>query len=357
MQLSVNPTGLGAAAAFAVLGTGGGQVSLNDATIVGDIGLGAKETGHFRDTSVTGTLWFDLAARADVSHLRHGFTVSGGVTTTNLASAVQDADAASAAYAALPATQTFGNVTKSLMVTGNGGTNVIAIHALDYRDKTLTLTGGANDVFIFNVAAGFTFTQSKIQLNGGVTADHVLFNIATKGADVELAGASSVINGTFLAPHREVIYKGHATFNGAIDARDVDIHDRGVVHFVGFHIPVAPAKLSGYEYIDNDRSGTMNAGDAGLAGVTITLTGVNDLGANVSLTATTDSNGFYQFLGLRPGTYTIAQSPPFSYRDETANIGTLGGSRNANTIGAIVVHAGDAGSGYDFAETFRTIAV
>ena len=54
---------------------------------------------------------------------------------------------------------------------------------------------------------------------------------------------------------------------------------------------LAPAKLSGYVYVDADNDGVKDGGEAAIAGVTVTLTGTDDLGNPVSETATTDANG------------------------------------------------------------------
>ena len=61
----------------------------------------------------------------------------------NLDQAQSDANAASAAYAALTPTQTLRNVTSNVTLTGNGGINVIGVQSLDLTRKTLTLSGGA----------------------------------------------------------------------------------------------------------------------------------------------------------------------------------------------------------------------
>ncbi|MBK7673276.1 MAG: hypothetical protein IPJ27_00100 [Candidatus Accumulibacter sp.] len=67
----------------------------------------------------------------------------------------------------------------------------------------------------------------------------------------------------------------------------------------------APAKLSGYVYKDVGNDGVRNSEPA-IAGVVLTLTGTNGLGQPVTATATTDANGFYQFINLAPGTYTVS---------------------------------------------------
>jgi hypothetical protein len=50
--------------------------------------------------------------------------------------------------------------------------------------------------------------------------------------------------------------------------------------------------------------------NTGAAGITVTLTGTNDLGQMVTETAVTDSNGNYSFTNLRAGTYTITPTVP-----------------------------------------------
>ena len=70
---------------------------------------------------------------------------------------------------------------------------------------------------------------------------------------------------------------------------------------------VEPAALSGYVHIDDDGDCFRDATESGVAGVTITLR--DELG-NVVDTTTTDADGRYEFVGLRPGEYSIAESQP-----------------------------------------------
>ncbi|HND52737.1 MAG TPA: SdrD B-like domain-containing protein, partial [Pirellulaceae bacterium] len=56
-------------------------------------------------------------------------------------------------------------------------------------------------------------------------------------------------------------------------------------------------------YLDLDADGVRDAGEPGLAGVTVTL--LNSLNQVVATTLT-DANGFYQFTGVTSGSYTIA---------------------------------------------------
>ena len=53
----------------------------------------------------------------------------------------------------------------------------------------------------------------------------------------------------------------------------------------------------------------MDSSDFGIAHVTVTLNGTDDLGDRSDMTATTNANGVYSFGGLRPGTYDMMTKP------------------------------------------------
>ncbi len=70
-----------------------------------------------------------------------------------------------------------------------------------------------------------------------------------------------------------------------------------------------PAALTGFVYIDANNNG-LDGLETGISGVSVTLTGTNDLGPIVAITIMTDINGFYSFGNLRPGTYTVTETQP-----------------------------------------------
>jgi hypothetical protein len=108
--------------------------------------------------------------------------------------------------------------------------------------------------------------------------------------------------------------------------------------------------LSGYVYFEANQDGVYDAGDNGLAGVVVTLTGVNDQGVAVTLTVTSDQYGLYQFDGLRPGTYTLSKGSPDGLIDAASNVGTLGGVASLDLIAGINLGANQNGLNYDFGE-------
>ncbi|HET6347650.1 MAG TPA: SdrD B-like domain-containing protein [Candidatus Krumholzibacteria bacterium] len=69
--------------------------------------------------------------------------------------------------------------------------------------------------------------------------------------------------------------------------------------------------LQGYVYIDSDQNGVKGGGEAGISGVTLTLSN--------GATATTDNAGFYQF-SLDPGKYDMYELDLDGYTSTTPNI-------------------------------------
>jgi large repetitive protein len=104
---------------------------------------------------------------------------------------------------------------------------------------------------------------------------------------------------------------------------------------------LTPASLSGFVYIDLDNDGVKDAFESGLPGVTVTLTGTDDQGTAIDIDVVTDATGAYTFENLRPGSYTITQTPHASdsYLDGTDTVGTgLAGATPGNDEGILGVN-------------------
>lgn len=123
--------------------------------------------------------------------------------------------------------------------------------------------------------------------------------------------------------------------------------------------------LSGQVYVDSNKDGTLTAGEAPIAGVTLTLTGQSSSGTPVSVTTVTGADGRYEFLGLPPSDaagYTIVQTQPPTYVDAQASVGQIDGVAHGtaapNRITAIVYPGGVAatGVGYNFGEVGASLA-
>ena len=115
--------------------------------------------------------------------------------------------------------------------------------------------------------------------------------------------------------------------------------------------------LAGNVFLDRDANGTRGAGDTGIAGVTVALSGTDANGAAVNRTATTAADGSYRFDELLAGTYVLAETQPVAFADGAETAGTPGGSTAVNdTIGAIPLGAGQSGTGHDFGELGAQLA-
>lgn len=111
--------------------------------------------------------------------------------------------------------------------------------------------------------------------------------------------------------------------------------------------------LAGRVFRDFNNDGLVTAGDTGIAGITMTLTGTSFDGATINRTVTTDASGNYAFNNLPQGTYTITEGAVAETHltDGTETAGTAGGNTAVNdTISAINLPASTPASGYNFAE-------
>ena len=80
-------------------------------------------------------------------------------------------------------------------------------------------------------------------------------------------------------------------------------------------VPVASGSISGVVFQDSNNDGIQDAGEVGIAGVQIVLTGTDVFGNPVQRTVLTDANGVYTFDGLPEGTFTVTQIQPQGFDD------------------------------------------
>ena len=115
---------------------------------------------------------------------------------------------------------------------------------------------------------------------------------------------------------------------------------------------VADGSLAGVVYVDLNHSGAQDNSEPGLAGIIVTLSGVDAQGNPVpSQTTTTASDGSYSFSNLVAGTYSITKAQPSMLTSGSSTAGTLGGTATTNSITGIAISSGENGTNYNFYES------
>lgn len=119
------------------------------------------------------------------------------------------------------------------------------------------------------------------------------------------------------------------------------------------------ASLAGTVYIDVDNDGSLDAGEPGIAGVAVTLTGVDRNGTRIERNAVTDASGNYRFTdlaGAGPQGYTVTQVQPGGFVSGATSIGTAGGTAAVNTVSSVALGLGVTATGYNFGELGSTLS-
>jgi choice-of-anchor A domain-containing protein len=221
---------LGMAAKYGVLDYNSGSTLLfNGSTeIVGDVALAQNTRFNFsRPALIVGSLYED----SGVTGTNNGIIITGGTHSRLLSQAVADANSASSTAAALPTTGSIPggsvNVTSpgnSVTFNGMAGQNVVDLTNFSLAGGgTFTIHGTSSETFIFNVSGNFRLPNGQILLTGGVTPDHVLFNITGSGSTVSMSSLNSDVLGTILAPSRAVNLSDGTVVGEVISGQNISI--------------------------------------------------------------------------------------------------------------------------------------
>jgi hypothetical protein len=233
---------LGDAQQFAVLSQfANNQLNFNNGTITGDIGLGSPRQFTISNGSVNGNIRFSgasstagLTPSPDPGSNPGPFTVSGGGTvsggvvandpfvtsalnTINTLSQTLGGEAGTALT--LTSSQTINASSGILDGSGNRVFNSASVNL--NNASVLTINGSASDYVVVNVTVNNPAFNGSILLTGGITSDHVLFNMFggnytthTGGPTLTLSPNGQTETGTFLDPN------GGMQFNhGILDGR------------------------------------------------------------------------------------------------------------------------------------------
>lgn len=161
-----------------------GQLVLSGgADVLGEVFLGTGATVSLSGGATTGTVHQDAAANALLDEARADALAAASAASDLLGNAIAD-------------------ITTNFTLAAPG---VYDLAKIDLNSgETLTLSGGANDYFVFNISGQLKLnSDSHVVLSGGLTWDNVLFNIEGT-SDVSINGSS--ITGIILSPYAKGVF-------------------------------------------------------------------------------------------------------------------------------------------------------
>jgi hypothetical protein len=226
---------LGDAANFAVLyeGNGGNTLNFNNSTVVGNIGIGG--TGKMAVSgpgNISGNIDFYAANSGQFSG--GGVTITGTTTygdgnvNTDLGNLNSLSQMLGGESGAAVTIQDGGSLTASSGMLDASGNHVFTATMSPFdAGQTFTINGTSADYVVINVSntGGHGFDGSVV-LSGGITSDHVLFNLdagnytTLSGGDtltISTNGATTM--GTFLDPNGN-IQINHSLLDGRLFGGD-----------------------------------------------------------------------------------------------------------------------------------------
>lgn len=304
---------------FTVNGTAAsGAVTFNSTTNRLEASLGTLLAGGSATTNHA-TITINVTAAATTSGtLSNTATISGPDNTTGVTSTVTTTVNPSFD---LTVTKTDGsttvqigqNLVYTIVVTNAGpsaATNVLVTDTL----PTTQLT------FVSATSTSGTFTNNNGSVSGTIAS---LASGASATVTITATVRNDVPNNTAISNSVTVSAANETTTtnNTATDSTTV----------------ATLKSISGFAYVDSNRNGTKDTGEAGIAGVLIFLTGTAN-GVAVNQQTTTDANGLYTFSNLQPGTYNVTQTQPAGFSDGTESAGTTGGTAST-TAGADAINS------------------
>ena len=245
------------ASEFAVLGQySNNQTNFNNGVITGDIGIGATRSFTISSGSVVGNIRFSGASNTsgltpdpDPGSGTGPFAVGGGGTVTGnvvandsgVTSALNYSNDLSQALGGNPganltltSSQTIdvssGDLGTTAIVDGNalGTYRVFDTTSVNLSNSTtLTINGSAADQVVINVTDNNPAFDGSIVLTGGITSDHVLFNMFggnytthMNGPTLTISTSGAITTGTFLDPNGGMQIN-HSVLDGRFFGGDV----------------------------------------------------------------------------------------------------------------------------------------
>jgi hypothetical protein len=215
--VTMNPVvDLGAGGSYGVV-TAGGVTVTGSPRIVGNLAVGPGAAQSFAGSPyIGGTLFSDPSSTG--GGLPIGAKVVGGVVRRELGRAIADLRAAASAASAMDPTQTFGAITRTTTIVGNGGLNVIKADRIQLSGSArLVIRGGPTDEFVIRTGLIDMSGSASVVLSGDVLPSRVLFTSTGPASGVSLT-RSSLLVGSVLAPVGPVTIRDSARLVGMVFA-------------------------------------------------------------------------------------------------------------------------------------------
>jgi hypothetical protein len=180
-----------------------------------------------------------------------------------------------------------------------GGLNVVpglykfSSNALISSD--VTLTGGPDDVWIFQIASDLTVGSGvHVILAGGAAARNIFWQVGTSAT----LGTFCDFKGTIMAD-QSITMNTSCTVEGRALARIAMVTFNGM----RINLPLAaPYSAGGRVWLDEDADAVQDAGEDGIANVVVELLDTNSVAVAETLT---DLEGRYRFAWLDAGTHIV----------------------------------------------------
>jgi uncharacterized repeat protein (TIGR01451 family) len=189
-----------------------------------------------------------------------------------------------------------------LLNNGELGLSGVTVQLLDSGNNVIGNTQtDANGIYTFTNLTPGTYSVQIVMPNGfgSSTGPGQEANPDLNGEDND---NGALITGQVARSNPIVLtVGGEPTVDNATGRTTNSTLDFGIVQL---------ASLGNYVWVDSNHDGIQNDGNTGLGGVTVVLYDVN---GNPISTTVTDGTGFYQFVDLVPGTYSVGFTAPTGY--------------------------------------------
>jgi len=324
--------------------TAGGKDLETSATLSPSLSVGGSVTGQnfgYVTGSISGTVYSDANHNSTLDGSESGI---GGVTVT-----LNGPGGPYTTTTAADGTYSFtGLVAGSYTVTAPSTASGKDLETAKNLNATLSVGGSAtgNDFgYVTGSISGTVYTDANQNgsLDGGESG--------IGGVTVTLNGPNGTVttttasDGTYSFTGLTV---GSYTVTVPSIASSKDLETAGTVNATlaagdddnGNNFGYVTGSISGTVYSDTNSNGSLDSGESGIGGVTVTLNGPNG-----TVTTTTASNGTYTFSGLRAGSYTIT-SPSTAAGENLETASSL----------SVSLTAGQSSTGNDFGYVFPSNA-